>query len=196
MAHLTITPTTTGGAPRTTPPPPNRVTSRLLRRGWVAAVGLAVLWGAVAGLLTPRSPQTTAAALGSIVVSLAVGLAAGLLTRSRWAMLVAPVVFAVAFEITRMPLDGPTVDAPHLSTYGVFAFVVGRGFHAMLSLLPMALGPRGVRSLSPVATDTYTRAWPQRAALDGRDGIRGRGHRDHPRGRPTGVHGSDHRSGW
>ena len=39
-----------------------------------------------------------------------------------------------------MPLDGPTVDAPHLSTYGVFAFVVGRGFHALLSLLPMALG--------------------------------------------------------
>ena len=103
-------------------------------------VHLAAGWGALAGVLTPRSPQTTAAALASIVVSLAVGVAAGLFTRSRWAMLVAPVVFAVAFEIVRMPLDGPTVDAPHLTTYGVFALVVGRGFHALLSLLPMAAG--------------------------------------------------------
>ena len=54
--------------------------------------------------------------------------------------LLAPVVFAVAFEIVRLPVEGPTVDAPHLSTYGVFAFVVGRGFHALLSLLPMAVG--------------------------------------------------------
>jgi pimeloyl-ACP methyl ester carboxylesterase len=104
------------------------------------AVGLAVLWGVLAGLLTPRSPQTTAAALTSIIVSLAVGVGAGLLTRSRWAALAVPVVFAVAFEIARMPVDGPTVDAPHLSTYGMFAFVVGRGFHALLSLLPMAVG--------------------------------------------------------
>ena len=37
-------------------------------------------------------------------------------------------------------MDGPTVDAPHLSTYGIFALVVGRGFHALLSLLPIAVG--------------------------------------------------------
>ena len=51
----------------------------------------------------------------------------------------APVVFAVAFE-SRTPLGGPTVDAPHLSTYGVFALVVGRGLHALLSLLPIVVG--------------------------------------------------------
>jgi proline iminopeptidase len=139
MAHLTSTSTTTAGPPRTTPSPPG-VTSRLQRRGWVTAIGLAALWGAAAGLLTPRSPQTTAAAVASIVVSCAIGMAAGLLTRSRWAMLVAPVVFAVAFEIARMPVDGPTVDAPHLSTYGVLALVVGRGFHALLTLVPLAMG--------------------------------------------------------
>ena len=116
------------------------VTSPVVRRGWVVAVVLAAGWGVVAGVLTPRSPQTNVAALASVVVSLAIGVTAGLLTRSRWAMLVAPFVFAVAFEITRMPLDGPTVDAPHLSTYGVLALVVGRGFHALVSLLPMAIG--------------------------------------------------------
>jgi len=130
----------TGHAYATTTARLERLTSRILAHGWGAAVGLAAAWGAAAGLLTPRSPQTTAAALTSIAVSLVVGVAAGVLTRSRWALLVAPVVFAVAFEIVRMPLDGPTVDAPHLSTYGVFAFVVGRGFHALLSLLPMAVG--------------------------------------------------------
>ena len=120
--------------------PPERLTSPILQRRWVGAVALAAGWGVAAGVLTPRSPQTTAAALASIVVSLAVGIAAGLGTRSRWAIIVAPVVFAVAFEIVRMPFDGPTVDAPHLSTYGVLALVVGRGFHALLSLLPMAVG--------------------------------------------------------
>jgi len=126
--------------PTTTSSAHSRLTARLLRHGWVVAVVLAAGWGVVAGVLTPRSPQTTSAALASIVVSLAVGIAAGLLTRSRWAMLLAPVVFAVAFEIVRMPFDGPTVDAPQLSTYGVFALVVGRGLHALLSLLPMAVG--------------------------------------------------------
>ena len=130
--------TTTSAAPSGIPISPHRMAS--LRSGWVATVGLAALWGVVAGVLTPRTPQTTTAALVSIVISLAVGVAAGLLTRSRWAMLVAPVVFAVAFELARMPVGGPTVDAPHLSTYGVLALVVGRGFHVTLSLLPMALG--------------------------------------------------------
>ena len=55
-----------------------------------------------------------------------------------------------------MPLDGPTVDAPHLSTYGVFAFVVGRGFHALLSLLSMALGAAWGAFALAVAADTST----------------------------------------
>jgi hypothetical protein len=109
-------------------------------REWVVAVGLAAMWGVLVGVLTPRSPQTTIAALTSILVSLALGVAAGRLTRSRWAMLVAPLVFAVTFEIVRMSLEGPTVDAPHLSTYGVLALLVGRGLHALLSLLPMTIG--------------------------------------------------------
>ena len=140
MGHLTSTSPTLAVLPGTAPAPPGRATRLRLRRWWVVAVGLAVLWGVVAGALTPRSPQTTGAAMASIVVSLAVGVAAGLLTRSRWAVVLVPAAFAVAFEIVRLRVEGPTVDAPHLSTYGVFAFVVGRGFHALLSLLPLAVG--------------------------------------------------------
>lgn len=140
MAFLK-TKTTTGaaGAESASPPRAMRVPA-LLSREWAVALALPALWGALAGVVTPRSPQTTTAALISILVSLAVGLGAGWLTRSRWMILVAPVVFAVAFEMARMPVDGPTVDAPRLSTYGVLALAVGRGFHALLSLLPIAIG--------------------------------------------------------
>ena len=49
-------------------------------------------------------------------------------------------MFTAAFELVRLGHVGPTVDAPHLSTYGVIALVVGRGFHALLALVPMMLG--------------------------------------------------------
>lgn len=55
-------------------------------------------------------------------------------------MLAAPAGFAIAFELVRAGTDGPAVDAPHFSTYGIMAFVLGRGFHALLSLLPLMLG--------------------------------------------------------
>lgn len=99
-----------------------------------------LVWGLLAGLWTPRGPLTTAQALATLVLSLLVGVAAGYLARSRWAMLLTPVVFVLVFEAVRAPLDGPTVDGIHLSTYGLFAFAVGRVFHGLLALLPMVLG--------------------------------------------------------
>ena len=92
----------------------------------------------------------------------------------------APAVFVLAVELTRMPFDGPTVDAPHLSTYGLFALVVGRGFHALLAVLPMALGAAwGVGRYRPVAKTERHGPLPPRPALDGGDGIRRALHRDH-----------------
>ncbi len=110
------------------------------RIGSVAAIGVAASWGLIAGLWTPRSPLTTGQAIWSIAISLLVGAAAGLVLRSRWAMLIAPAVFAVVFEVVRRGTDGPTVDGIEFTTYGIFAFVVGRGFHALLSLLPLSFG--------------------------------------------------------
>lgn len=106
----------------------------------VTGIGLAALWGIVAGWWTPRSPLTTSTALWSMVISVAIGVGAGLVMRSRWAMLSTPLSFAVFFELARLGTDGPTVDAPAFSTYGVLALVVGRGFHGLVSLLPMLLG--------------------------------------------------------
>jgi len=111
------------------------------RLSWSAALGAAATYGVLAGLWTPRGPLTTLEALAAIMLGLLTGLAAGLALRSRWALLVAPVVFATVFELVRLGTSGPTVDGIHLtSTYGIMAFVVGRGVHALLTLLPMLLG--------------------------------------------------------
>ncbi len=109
------------------------------RFGVGSAIGLASAWGLVAGLATPRGPLTAAEALWSIALSLVVGAAGGFTSRSRWATLVSPAAFAMAFELVRS-VEGPTVDGFHASAYGILAFVVGRGFHALVSLVPMALG--------------------------------------------------------
>ncbi|MDN5766867.1 MAG: hypothetical protein L0H78_13750, partial [Humibacillus sp.] len=110
------------------------------RSRWLLAVAVAAGWGLLAGWWTPRSPLTTGEALWSIGISVAVGVAAGTALRSRWSLMVAPAVFAVVFELTRLGTDGPTVDGIHATLYGLFAFAVGRGFHALVSVLPMVLG--------------------------------------------------------
>ncbi len=138
------------------------------RIGAACGVGAAAVWGLVAGLWTPRSPLTTAQAIWSIVISLTVGVVAGLTMRSRWALLAAPIAFAVAFELTRVNADGPTVDAPAFSTYGTYALVVGRGFHGLISLAPMAFGAivgAGIaRQLrQPTHSTGPVRRWPRRA---------------------------------
>jgi len=110
------------------------------RLGLAIAAVLPTLWGVIAGWWTPRGPLTTIHALAAMAIGLAIGGAAGTASRSRWAMLFAPAVFVVSFELTRLGADGPTVDAPAASTYGVFALVVGRGFHGLLALTPLVFG--------------------------------------------------------
>ena len=55
-------------------------------------------------------------------------------------MFLAPATFVAVFELTRLRVDGPMVDGIHASFYGAIALITGRGFHALLALLPMALG--------------------------------------------------------
>lgn len=102
--------------------------------------GAGALWGAGAGWWTPRGPLTTSHAVWAILISLLVGTAAGLAARSRWAVLASPIAFAAMFEFIRMGTDGPTVDVLSASTYGLIALIVGRGFHATVSLFPLAFG--------------------------------------------------------
>lgn len=120
---------------------PGRVPDRLRGRPGRGAAALVVVggWGLAAGTVTPRGPLTSGAALWSIGVSVAVGAAAGFLLRRRWAVAAVPAAFAVAVEAARLGVDGPMVDGIRFSTYGAIAFVTGRGFHALLTLLPLAV---------------------------------------------------------
>ncbi|WP_430784357.1 alpha/beta fold hydrolase [Actinoplanes sp. G11-F43] len=98
------------------------------------------VWGVLAALWTPRGPLTGAQALGSIVISAAVGVLAGRAARSRWPILLAPLLFVPAFELTRIRVSGPSVDPPHLSPIGVVVLLSGRVLHGFLSVVPMAAG--------------------------------------------------------
>lgn len=114
---------------------------RTRRRPWLAAAAIAAAAGALGGWLTPRGAVTTGEALVTVAAALAVGGAAGLLTRSRWSMLAAPATFMVVFEVARLRVDGPTVDGIRLDNlYGVMALLAGRGVDAVLVLLPMLVG--------------------------------------------------------
>jgi pimeloyl-ACP methyl ester carboxylesterase len=108
----------------------------------VGTLLVAAGWGVLAGWWTPRGPITTLQALTAIGVSLAVGALAGWWLRSRWAMLLTPVIFIAVFELTRAGTAGPLVDDIRLGggTFGILAFLLGRGLHAALTLLPMTLG--------------------------------------------------------
>jgi proline iminopeptidase len=108
---------------------------------WAVALGTPAAYGVLAGVWTPRGPHTTFEVLTAMVLALVVGAVAGWALRSRWAMLLAPVVFMGIFELTRLGATGPTVDGINLgSELGFVAFLVGRGIHGLLVLLPMVLG--------------------------------------------------------
>ncbi len=111
------------------------------RLAWGLALAVAVGYGLLAGWWTPRGPLSSTEGLSAMGLGLLVGCATGLLLRTRWAMLVAPLTFTAVFELARLGVSGPTVDGIHLtSTYGIMAFTLGRGVHALLALVPMAFG--------------------------------------------------------
>lgn len=123
---------------------PTHAASHLLRRADVRltlGAAVPVLSGLALAAAMPRGPVTTAGALGALAVGAAAGLLSGLVVRSRWTLLSTPVLLVAAFETARAGAEGPTVDAPALGTsYGVLAFLLGRGFFGVVVLAPAAVG--------------------------------------------------------
>ncbi|MEU8663698.1 alpha/beta fold hydrolase [Actinoplanes philippinensis] len=100
----------------------------------------AATWGVVAALWTPRGPLTAAEALWSVVISAGVGVLAGWAARSRWAILLTPLMYVFALELARAAVSGPSVDLPRATPIGILVLLTGRGVHGLLALLPMAIG--------------------------------------------------------
>jgi proline iminopeptidase len=136
------------------------------RRSALAAVTAGTA-GALAGWWIPRGPVTTVEAIIALVAAAGVGFAVGRLMGTRWALLLAPVTFALLFELVRLRVDGPTVDGIHLGNiYGVLMLVAGRGVDAALLLLPMAVGAgHGLVVARRAAGTAPRRRWPGRIVL-------------------------------
>ena len=120
---------------------------RLVGHAWrnprvamTAVCSIAGLAGLLCGLLMPRGPITSTQALVAMLSGFIVGGVSGLVLRSRWAMALAPLSFIGVYELARINVSGPTVDAVHWDVVGIIALVVGRGFHGLLQVLPMVLG--------------------------------------------------------
>jgi pimeloyl-ACP methyl ester carboxylesterase len=120
------------------------------RIGWPVSLAAAALAGCT-GLAMPRGPIGSAQVLIVIATSLVVGLVAGFLTGSRWAILAVPATYMACYELTRLGTEAPSVAGIHLDTpVGIMAFVTGRGFHGLVSVAPMMIGAAygaGVRRL-------------------------------------------------
>lgn len=129
-----------------TRPPQVRAPAHIRVRGsawlrWGFVLGLAVVSGLVVARLAPRGPVTAWQAIGLTALALVTGLIAGRVSRSRWAMLVAPQAHLAAFELGRLGVVGPTVGAVRLDgMFQVLAVISGRGMYVLVALLPMALG--------------------------------------------------------
>lgn len=109
--------------------------------GIALTVGIAALAGIIVALTLPRGPSTQVQALVMLCSGLLIGLLSGLSMRSGWAMLIAPLVHVVAFEIARPHLLGPTVGTLRLNELsGVLAFALGRGLYGLVALVPMVIG--------------------------------------------------------
>src|SRR5689334_15880346 len=85
--------------------PPNFIAKSL---GWVwrdrwtgtaIAIGVAVLSGLTIAFTMPRGPTNSAQALIVMASGLVIGLVAGVAMRSRWAMLLAPLMHVIAIEL-------------------------------------------------------------------------------------------------
>jgi len=121
---------------------------------FVLATGVAAAAGLIVGFLLPRGPITAAQAIALMLVGLAVGVVAGFVAHSRWAMLFAPLGFLIAFEIGRRGLaSGPSVDTVRLDTfYGVLALVLGHIVLVVGGVLSILVG-------------TWFYRWPRLATL-------------------------------
>lgn len=111
------------------------------RLGVAVTLAIAAAVGLATALVMPRGPDTSAQALGLLINGLGIGVVIGLVTRSRWAMPLAPAATLAAFELGRRSTDGPLVDGVRLDyAFGVVALILGRGFFVLVALVPMALG--------------------------------------------------------
>lgn len=141
--------------------------TRLWQHRWfglVLTAAVSAVVGIIVGVTMPRGPATAVEALVVMASGLAVGLLAGLLLPSRWAMLLVPLAYIATIELVRLDVVGPTVDTIRLdNTFSILALILGRGFHGIVGLLPMILGVEvGVQAARRLDGSQTTDSWMRR----------------------------------
>lgn len=88
----------------------------------------------------PRGPVTALQVWIVLLGGLGVGFVGGML-RTRWALLLLPLIYIAGVELTRLGAVGPTVAWPRLDNpYGILALIVGRRVQGLIVLPPLLLG--------------------------------------------------------
>lgn len=106
----------------------------------ISGVAIPIISGFLMAVVMPRGPVTPGQVLVWMLVGVGVGVASGWLL-GRWALLSAPVLFALCLELGRLGFDAPSLDGIHLgSTIGIVLFVTGRLFQGLVVLIPMIWG--------------------------------------------------------
>lgn len=130
------------GAMTNTPAP--RAAAPLSLSRW-PGLGVAALCGAAlgvaSGVLQPRGPVTPAEAFGLIAGGLAAGLVAGVVSRSRGALVAASAGYLLAFELVRTGAGLPTTEGLRLdSAFGPLAYALGRIVPWPMAVLSLGVG--------------------------------------------------------
>jgi proline iminopeptidase len=149
-----------------TPGPQTRVSgtraTAVRRRETAVGVGIAVLAAAAAAWWLPRGAVTTGQAVTLLVGGSSIGAVLGVTVRSRWAYLVGPAAFVLAYEARWLGVDGPMTDMPRFDTIlALLPVVFGRGWLGLLVLVPMTVGVAHARVWS------RTRIGPADGSMDG-----------------------------
>jgi proline iminopeptidase len=131
-----------------------------------AGTALGAVTALVSSVPLPRGPVTGEQGVIVMASSLVVGLAAGYVARSRWAIALAPIAYIAAYELARLDIRGASLETIRLdSIYGVAALLTGRGLHFTLALLPMILGATTGIALARRGATTKTRAQTVRSLV-------------------------------
>jgi proline iminopeptidase len=127
---------------------PVALLSDLRVRAFLGVAAAAVAAQLAADFL-PRGPVTTPEALVAMVAAGLLGLVVGALVARRWSLLLAPAAFLVVFEVARVGLEGPTVDAPRLTVMGLLVWAGVRLVLGLLVVAPMVVGAAWGVQLAP-----------------------------------------------
>ena len=105
-----------------------------------AATGIAIAVGWLSSLAMPRGPVSTGDALVTIAIGLLVGVAAAFIRPTRWMLIAVLIGLVVGIEVGRLDIVAASLAIRFDTPYGVIAFAVTRGVHAILLIPATALG--------------------------------------------------------